>query len=755
MNGKKFILIITASIIYSLSGFSQNTIIGKVIDGETNEPLAFASIKIGDKVVISENTGNFTAYSSAQNIHLEFSYIGYKNRFLDTIIIQNAIDLGDIRMNQDQNLLGEITVTSGKLKKELQNVTISMESIKPEYIQKTGVSRFDGILEKIPGVSIVDGQANIRGGSGYSYGAGSRVLVLYDNIPVLQFDSAIPNWNNIPTETISQVEVVKGAGSALYGSSAMNGIINILPIYAKTKPFLRLKTYYGVYDSPSDTLKKWWYGKAPYKYGISGVFAKKIKNLDLVTSLFFENEPKGYKKDCYSQIGRATLNLDYHLTESLSFGLHSNLNAERFLTFYLWKNAGSGAFTGDSLAYSYVVKKVFIIDPVIKYLSKHNDKHTLQSRIYYVSDGDPDYKLNNSISAVSEYQYQKNFSDLDMVLTSGVSNILNRSRAKLYGDTVFQASNTGLYLQVAKKLFGRLNLEFGARYEINYVVGPKLIEGLDVSDKYVTETKPIFRFGGNYKLFRFTNLRASWGQGVRFPAIAEKFTHTGIGSILVLPNINLESETGYTMEAGIRQSFKTTNINGFADFSVFQSEYDKMIELTVKFTNRLFFSAENVGNTIIKGLEFSGGFNGTIKSVEWNLSGGYLYIDPKYKNFEDIKNTVSVDYNILKYRYKHSFRFDSDIKWKFLNFGIGSSYNSFMEAVDRILDDNKLVKGAKDYRAQHMEGNNIYRLHIGFDISKFNFLFNIENLLNREYSIRPGLMEAPRSFLISVTYTLE
>lgn len=199
MNGKKFILIITASIIYSLSGFSQNTITGKVIDGETNEPLAFASIKIGDKVVISDNTGNFTAYSSAQNIHLEFSYIGYKNRFLDTIIIQNAIDLGDIRMKQDQNLLGEITVTSGKLKKELQNVTISMESIKPEYIQKTGVSRFDGILEKIPGVSLVDGQANIRGGSGYSYGAGSRVLVLYDNIPVLQFDSAIPNWNNIPT----------------------------------------------------------------------------------------------------------------------------------------------------------------------------------------------------------------------------------------------------------------------------------------------------------------------------------------------------------------------------------------------------------------------------------------------------------------------------------------------------------------------------------------------------------------------------
>lgn len=755
MNRYKYILTIVVTIIFSLFALSQHSIKGKVVDNETNEPLAFASIKIGDKVLASDNTGNFAFTTDNKNITLVVSYIAYKNRFIDTIFVKNDIDLGEIKLIRDQNLLGEITVTSGKLRKELQNVTISMESIKPEFIQKTGVSRFDGILEKIPGVSLVDGQANIRGGSGYSYGAGSRVLVLYDNIPVLQFDSAIPNWNNIPTETISQVEVVKGAGSALYGSSAMNGIINILPIYAKTKPFLRLKTFYGFYGSPQDTLKKWWDGNAPYKYGISGVFAKKIDKIDLITSLFFENEPKGYKKDCYSQIGRATLNLDYHLTESLSIGLHSNLNVERFLTFYLWKNAGSGAFTGDSLAYSYVVKKVFIVDPVIKYLSKHNDKHTLQSRIYYVSDGDPDYRLNNSISAVSEYQYQKTFSGIDLVLTTGISNILNRSRAKLYGDTVFLASNTGLYLQAAKRLFERLNLEFGARYELNYIKGPKLIEGKDVSDKYVTETKPIFRFGANYKLFRLTNLRASWGQGIRFPAIAEKFTHTGIGSILVLPNIDLESETGYTMEAGIRQSFKASIINGFADFSVFQSEYDKMIELTIKYTNRLFFSAENVGNTIIKGLEFSGGLNGHVKSVEWNLSGGYLYIDPKYKNFEDIKNTVSVDYNILKYRYKHSFRFDFDVKWKLLNFGIGSSYNSFMEAVDKILDQDFIVKGAKDYRAQHMEGNNIYRLHLGIDYSQFNFLFNIDNLFNREYSIRPGLMEAPRSYLFSVIYTLK
>ena len=43
-------------------------------------------------------------------------------------------------------------------------------------------------MEQIPGVNITDGQANIRGGSGWSYGAGSRVLVMVDDMPLISGD---------------------------------------------------------------------------------------------------------------------------------------------------------------------------------------------------------------------------------------------------------------------------------------------------------------------------------------------------------------------------------------------------------------------------------------------------------------------------------------------------------------------------------------------------------------------------------------
>ena len=44
-------------------------------------------------------------------------------------------------------------------------------------------------------------------------------------MPALQYDGGYSQWDDIPTEMIAQVEVLKGASSVLYGSSAMNGVI--------------------------------------------------------------------------------------------------------------------------------------------------------------------------------------------------------------------------------------------------------------------------------------------------------------------------------------------------------------------------------------------------------------------------------------------------------------------------------------------------------------------------------------------------
>ncbi len=735
--------------------YSQYNVRGKIVDSATGEPLSFANIKYNNKITTSNNNGIFHFLIDTKNLHLEISYIGYLKYVSDYNISTKEFNLGIIYLKEDAKTLSEITVTSGKYKKAIEDVTVSIETIKPSFLEKNNTLNFANLLEKIPGVNYIDGQANIRGGSGFSYGAGSRVLVLFDNIPALQFDSAYPNWSNIPVETIAKVEVMKGAGSALYGSAAMNGVINILSIYAKKKPYLKLKTFASIYDQPADPVKRW-SDSLPYKYGFSAVYAKKIKKLDLVSSLYFKNEPRSYKKDCFGQIARATLKLDYHVSDALNIGLHTNLNTDKKITFFYWKNSTSGAYVGDSLAYSLQNKQVYIFDPHIYYFTKKGGKHIFQSRIYYVSNDVTDNKSNTSTSVYGEYQYQKQFSNIGLILTAGAVHNFALTEAELYGDTIFIAQNTGFYAQAEKKFWKKLNIVAGARYEINSVSGPKVIEGEDISNKYKKESKPIFRFGANYKLFPFTNIRASWGQGFRYPAIAEKFTNALSGNLLILPNPDLESETGYTAEIGIRQGYKILNFKGFADLSVFQSEYNNMIEFNLKYKGRLFFTAENIGNTIIKGSEFSTGFTGKIADIDIRAMGGYLYIDPKYKDFNDeVKRNLSVDYNILKYRYKHSFRFDTELKYKSFLLGFGSFYNSYMKAVDKILEQEIFIKGVKQYRKDHRYGTNVYRMRFGIEYKNMELLFNIDNLFNKEYSVRPGLLEAPRSFTLSLTYNLK
>jgi len=748
--------IIFFALIFPTMIFSQQHFFGFIRDYDTKSALEYTIVKYNDGNTLTDSKGYFSFSSKSKTLQLDINYIGYKSKSIrfkiDTITNGN---LGIIHLKQNLKYLDDIVITSGKYKKNIKDITISLETIKPKFIENNNISVFDDLLDKIPGVSLIDGQVNIRGGSGFSYGAGARVLILINNMPALQFDSALPNWENIPVETVAKIEVMKGAGSTLYGSAAMNGIINVLPIYAKKEPTVRIKTFYTMYDSPKDKAKKWW-DSSPYRIGFSSLYAKKFNKLDVVSS-FYINLSDSYNRNTFSNYSRVTLNLDYHFTENLKIGINTNYNKGQGLTFFYWQNANEGAYQADSVAYSARDKKVLLVDPYISYLTKNGAKHRLQARYYYVSNLISLDKYDISKSLYGEYQFQKDFSKYDFVITAGAVAINSYTNAELYGDTVFIAQNQAAYLQIEKKLWNKLNIVAGARYERNTVSGPKVINGENIIDKYKPESKPIFRFGLNYKLAKQSNVRASWGQGFRYPTIAEKFSNAFEGDLVLLPNLDLKSETGFTAELGFRQGWKLSNLRGYSDISVFQSEYQNMIEFTLKFNKNLYFTSDNLSNTIIKGVELTSGFSGKIKNVNLNFVGGYYYIDPKYKEFtKEIKGKSSVDYNILKYRYKHTFKFDFEAEYNNFSFGIGSSYNSFMEAIDKIfeLKFTGLPKDIKEYRQNHNTGTNIFRSRIAYRYRKIKAQINIDNLFNKEYSIRPGLLEAPRSFTFSLNFLM-
>ena len=64
---------------------------------------------------------------------------------------------------------------------------MSLDVIKGQSIDNQNNYNIERRIAQAPGVHIIDGQINIRGGSGWSYGAGSRVLVLLDGLPAVSY----------------------------------------------------------------------------------------------------------------------------------------------------------------------------------------------------------------------------------------------------------------------------------------------------------------------------------------------------------------------------------------------------------------------------------------------------------------------------------------------------------------------------------------------------------------------------------------
>jgi outer membrane cobalamin receptor len=270
--------------------FSQVNISGKVLNEETNEGLIGASVIIGTVKTITDDNGFYSVRLEKSGLtKIDVSYVGFNTLSKQEVFTNNTYENFNFLLREISTLLKITTVTSGKFEKALSEVTVSMEVLTPKLIENINTRKLDDALQKIPGVNIIDGQPNIRGGAGWSYGAGSRVLVLMDDIPALQADAGLTNWKDFPVENIEQVEIVKGAASALYGSSAMNGIINIRTGFAKSTPETKISTQYTTYLPPSDERKKWW-TQSPYDGTFSIGHKQKFGKFDLATSALYFNQ---------------------------------------------------------------------------------------------------------------------------------------------------------------------------------------------------------------------------------------------------------------------------------------------------------------------------------------------------------------------------------------------------------------------------------------------------------------------------------
>ncbi len=764
--------------------FTVAQIAGKVISKETNEVLIGAKIIVssGEKV-ITDTDGKFILSVDKVPLQLIVSMPNYIN---DTIVITSKEDVL-ISLDVDAKMISTVVVSAGRRNQKIEDISISMEILKPALINNKGITDLEQAVDQSPGVYAMDGQVSIRGGGGYSYGAGSRVLLLWNGIPMVSPDLGDAKWNAVPMENASQIEIMKGASSVLYGSGALNGVISMTEKEPTEKREFRAKIQSGVYGNPKRESLKWWSAN-PTFHNMDLFTSKMYKKVGYTVALNgFTND--GYRKGEVEDRARINGTFIYKSTAAnrLKAGLTYNFQYQYIGAFILWKSDSLGYIAlggddpkgpGSSVSYQKSIR--LNVDPYLKFYDKKNNKHELKTRYYLVSTGDLTklYASSKAEMYYGDYLFQ-HFTKKNSSLTAGLTGTLNNIISPVFKN--HQSVNIASYVQYELKL-KKFDFTTGARFEYfsqDNQRGDSDFYFGSLENLNKIPVTPIFRAGAHYKLAAFTHIRASFGQGVRFPSVAERFAATSVGGVIIFPNPEVQPEKGWAAEVGFKQIVKIGNWKGYIDVAGFVNQYNNMMEFTFGIYNPdtislnfvpgtlgyiknwIGFQSQNAEKARISGLEFSFNSEGKIGKVELLSLIGYTYMNPISLN-NDPKYTATFSdsgTNMLKYRFKHLAKVDIEAIYKQFSIGTSMRYNSFMSNIDAKFEDGFLgqdfLVGLKDYRQKHNNGSLVFDLRMGFKFKeKYRIGFIVNNFLNAEYVSRPADIQAPRNFIFQFQFTL-
>ena len=737
---------------------NMSEISGRIIDAKSGEGLYGATIFYDTYGTSSGFDGDFIISVPKNADKLNITYIGYTSQ---EVLIEDAKALL-VELEVSSNLLQTAVITGAKYEITLGESVVSLDVLKPQLLENTNTNNVEDIFNKIPGVQMVDGQPNIRSGSGWSYNAGNRVMLLINDIPALQPDAGRATWDDIPVENIAQIEVVKGAGSTLYGSAAMNGVINVRTAYATSEPSTKISLFHTRFDNYSDERKNWYrtspFNHTPQDIGFSLSHKQKIGKWDIVLGSYYFNQDstKSYRREDFKYKLRGNVNVRYRASDRLTIGLNTIVNKGRSSSFFLWKNGTIGALQPLEGTVTRSENIRYTIDPQITYFDKKNNRHRFQSRIYYNDNDNNLNQSNRSKMIYGEYQFQTSLSDNTKATFGAVANRAT-SDSQFFENADVNQTNIAAFVQADHTVGSKLRFSGGLRYEYNKQHNDAIKHStITVPEGDKVEDKIIARLGMNYQLSEGTFLRGSIGQAYRFPIMIERFLSTEFGGFLILPNPDLMSETGVTTEIGIKKTVKFGGFRGYVDLTAYSSSYSDMMEFVFVSTPIFGFQSRNIGDTQIKGIEFSIAGRYTLGTVPIDIYGGVNLSDPTYQDFDGLsdflQSTSSTTENVLKYRSRNSYTVDIQSQIDRTSFGLGWQGAGHVIAVDKILET--FITDLKPYREFNNNGYGILDFRVGYELNSFKFSMHFKNVLNEEYTQRPGIIEAPRNIGFRMDITL-
>ncbi len=210
-------------------------ITGNVISSEDQQPVIGAAVVVKGTTIgtVTDFEGNFTLDVPGDAKTIFISYVGLKTKEVAVAPVVNVM------LDSDSKALDEVVVTAMGLTREKKSLGYALQEVKSEDITKAGQMNVANSLSgKIAGVQVTaqGGQIGasqnivIRGNSSFG---NNQPLIVVDGVPMTNDNptgSAVilgSGLNDINTEDIESISVLKGGSAALYGMRAGNGVILI------------------------------------------------------------------------------------------------------------------------------------------------------------------------------------------------------------------------------------------------------------------------------------------------------------------------------------------------------------------------------------------------------------------------------------------------------------------------------------------------------------------------------------------------
>ncbi len=605
-------------------------IFGHTVDKNTSEHISFITIRVKGSTLgtATDATGHFNLRNlPADELTVVASGVGYKTKEARVKLEGGkSIEL-NFEMEEDAVMLDNIVVSANRNETRRREAPSIVNVVTAKLFENTNSVCLAQGLNFQPGLRVENNcqncgfqQVRINGLEGpYSQ-------ILIDSRPIFSALAGVYGIEQIPANMIDRVEVVRGGGSALFGSNAIAGTINIITKEPMSSSLTVSNSTMFIGGSSTDinTSVNAALVSDDYRTGVSVYGSSRQReswdaNGDGFTEIGLITARNIGFRSYFKTGDQSKLTAEYHnLSEFRRGGNKLHLPAHQAdITEQTDHNINTGGVKWDFFTPDYKHR-----------LNLFTSAQKIKRDSYYGAGQDPNaYGLTNDLSWVAGVQYAYSFDKLLFMpsdFTVGTEYNYNKltDEQLAYERQINQEMNIkSIFLQNEWKNKA-LSLLMGLRY-----------------DKHNLIEKPIFspRVNLRYNPKEWVNFRASYAEGFRAPQAFDEDLHLtavgGVVQIIVLdPDLKPEHSRSYSASADFYRNFGKIQTNLLIEG--FYTEIDDVFyleEAGVDATGQTQLMRKNGSGAVVKGINIEGK---VIPSVKTNIQAGFTIQQSLYKEVE-------------------------------------------------------------------------------------------------------------------------